>query len=215
MVTVSNNVIYQDTKCVYFLIFPEKAIGGTVFPGGGKPYLGKVAFFLGNVSVHGHRGELWLIFSPLGSGTIWCDATFSMWSRPTLPVNVFCMFHRWDICAAPNKEYIPFCSAPAFPPFITLQLTTGQEASAHPIASALLPFTRKHASHSPGLPNHPTACTPLCKMLQILAFPTFYALPVLGITQPRWKIGGKLPVRRTFLHRNIRDVIASPSSLLH
>ena len=51
-------MIYQDTKCVYFLIFPEKAIGGTVFPGGGKPYLGKVAFFLGNVSVHGHRGEL-------------------------------------------------------------------------------------------------------------------------------------------------------------
>ena len=58
MVTVSNIVIYQDTKCVYFLILPEKAIGGTVFPGGGKPYLGKVAFFLGNVSVHGHRGEL-------------------------------------------------------------------------------------------------------------------------------------------------------------
>ena len=113
------------------------------------------------------------------------------------------------------KNIFLFCSAPAFPPFITLQLTTGQEASAHPIASALLPFTRKHASHSPGLPNHPTACTPLCKMLQILAFPTFYALPVLGITQPRWKIGGKLPVRRTFLHRNIRDVIASPSSLLH
>ena len=55
----------------YFLIFHEKAIGVTVFPGGGKPYLGNVAFFLGNVSGNHHRSELWLIFSPPGSLTIW------------------------------------------------------------------------------------------------------------------------------------------------
>ena len=155
MVTVSNIVIYQDTKCVYFLIFPEKAIGGTVFPGGGKPYLGKVAFFLGNVSVHGHRGELWLIFSPLGSGTIWCDATFSMWSRPTLPVNVFCMFHRWDICAAPNKEYIPFllCTGLSTFYYIAANYRAGGKCTPHSLSppplhpQACLPFTR--AAKSP------------------------------------------------------------------
>ena len=45
-------------QSVYFLIFHEKAIGVTVFPGGGKPYLGNVAFFLGIVSGKHHRGEL-------------------------------------------------------------------------------------------------------------------------------------------------------------
>ena len=58
-------------------VFPEKAIGVTVFPGEEKPYLGIVAFFLGNVSGRDHHGELWLIFPPPGSSPSGGSSPFS------------------------------------------------------------------------------------------------------------------------------------------
>ena len=58
------------------------------------------------------------------------------------------------------------------------------------------PFTCKHASHSPGLPNHPQcmlpiahSCTAKCKMLQIFAFCT--ALLLCNGVLLGW-LGGKL-----------------------